>query len=106
MSTDTSPKPVVDPSGNLKPLMKKIADAYKKINEAKLERGSANANIADQLTSLEAEGISKKAMRMAMTYVEMDEDQRLGFDIAYAVAREALGQPIQGDMFRGPAQSE
>jgi len=101
MSTEENPKPTIDPGSNLKPLKADIAKAYVEITDHKKTRGEANAEIAAKLTSLEAKGIGKKSMRMAMTYVEMSEDEQAGFDIAYAVAREALGAPVQGDLLSG-----
>ncbi len=104
MSTEKNPKPTIDPGSNMEPLRKEISTAYDEIVEHKEARSSANADIAAILTGLEAKGISKRAMRMAMTYVEMDEDEQAGFDMAYGLARASLGAPLQGDMFDAPKE--
>lgn len=101
MSTDQSPKPTIDPASNLKPLISEISTAYADINDHKKARGEANAEIAAILTGLEAKGIGKRAMRMAMTYVEFSEDEKSGFDLAYKVVRDALGEPLQAKLFDG-----
>lgn len=104
MTTDKNPKPTLEPTGNLTEVKELIAEKYAEIEAAKKARGTANAGIAENLTALEAKGIPKEAMRMAMRYHDWDDDKRRGFDIAYHVAREALGNPIQRDMFDGETE--
>ena len=78
MSTEQNPKPTLDPGSNLAPLKKDITKAYDRIGDHKKDRGTANAEITAILTGLEAKGIGKKAMRMAMTYVEFSDDEKAG----------------------------
>lgn len=101
MSTDSSPKPTIKKTDNLKAIMKDVADGYEKIKTSTSKRGEANAEIKAVLAKLETQGVMTSSMRFAMAYVEMSEDQRRGFDIAYQIAREALGMPIEPDMFDG-----
>lgn len=84
---------------NLTDLKKEIADAIHDINQAKLDRADINADIQAIREKMAARGIPKKALDMAMQYLAMDEEKRIGFDVAYALVREAGGLPLQDDLF-------
>jgi len=95
----TSMKPQI--GGNLTKLKKDIVAGIKKIAKHKADRTSSNDEIAAIRSGLEAKGIHKAALDMAIKYSLWDEDKREGFDIAYEIAREAIALPFnpQGDLF-------
>lgn len=80
---------------NITSLKKDVKKGVQKIEELKLERAGVNAKIAEVKADLDAKGIPKKALDMAMTYLNMDPDKREGFDIAYEIVREAIELPLE-----------
>ena len=88
---------------NITKLKEDIYNGVKRINAEKEKRTACNEQIAAIKSDLEAKGVHKKALDMAMTYMNMDPDKREGFDIAYDIVREAIGLPVtaQGDLFEG-----
>lgn len=84
---------------NLTGLKKEIADALAKMKDLKNDRADVNEEMGSIRARLEAKGIPKKAFAMAQQYINMDPDDREGFDIAYALCREAGGLPMQEDLF-------
>lgn len=85
---------------NLRDLKQQIADAVHDIKQAKLDRADVNADIQAIRERMASKGIPKAALDMAMRYMEWDEDKREGFDVAYALVREACGAPLQEDLFQ------
>lgn len=90
---------MADKTHNLTELKKLIADSIKAVTELKKDRADVNAEIGAVRAKLVAQGIPKKAFDMAMAYINMDPDDREGFDVAYALVREAGGLPMQEDLF-------
>lgn len=90
---------MADKTHNLTELKKIIANAIKKVGDLKLDRADVNAEIQSVRTNLVTHGIPKKAFDMALSYINMDPDDREGFDVAYALVREAGGLPMQEDLF-------
>lgn len=88
----------VDKLDNVK---KAIAAAAAAVNDLKLQRQDINEGIAAKRSHLEALGIAKPAFDMALRYAGWDPDKRKGFDLAYAIVRDAIGLPFnaQGDLF-------
>lgn len=84
---------------NVKELEKQIAEAAARISELKKDRAAINQDIAAVIETLEANGINRHAFRFALRYWESNETTREGFDIGYELARQALGVPLQGDLF-------
>lgn len=84
---------------NLTDKMKKIQSAITRVGNAKNERAEVNAEIAQIRASMEEIGIPKAAFDMAMRYLNWEPEKRQGFDVAYALVREAGGLPLQGDLF-------
>lgn len=87
---------------NLKPLKRQIKQAFDRRTKLKGDRKGINDEMSADLEKLQAKGIGKEPFRMASKYMGLDEDQRRAFDIAYAVCREALGSPLQSDLFDNP----
>jgi len=88
---------------NIKKLKEDAQRGVQKINQLKDDRTAINEEIAAVKADLQAKGIHKKALDMAMTYMNMDPDKREGFDVSYDIVREAIGLPVkaQGDLFEG-----
>lgn len=84
----------------LKEIKNRISLAARTVDQAKAERREANEVIGAERAALETLGIPRKAFDMAKRYVDLDPDERRGFDLAYAICREALGEPLdaQGDL--------
>jgi hypothetical protein len=83
--------------------VQKIVDALRRaitnVQALKIERKEVNADIAKERAAVEALGIPKAAFDVAVRYLEMDADRRIGFDLGVAMTREAGGLPIQLDLF-------
>lgn len=84
---------------NLTDKIKKIQTAITRIKQHKDERAEVNAEIMAVRESMTAIGIPKAAFDMALRYLEWEPEKRQGFDVAYALVREAGGLPLQGDLF-------
>lgn len=92
---------------NMDKLKDDVKKGVEKIEGLKLKRQDVNVKIQEARTALEAKGIHKKALDMAMTYMNMDPDKREGFDIAYEIVREAIGLPTEtGQMDMHDAMGE
>jgi len=82
-------------------VLKECKDAIETITQYEKDRSEVNAEISAVREKLEALGISKKALSMAISYSKMSTDQRDGFDLAYKILRKAIGEPMrQIDMFK------
>lgn len=90
---------------NLAPIKKELGELYRKVAAEKSDRAETNANIASLRARAEALGIPKAAFDLAMRYADWDEDKRRGFDLAYTIAREAMGVPMEPDLFDGPGNA-
>jgi len=84
---------------NLKPLHDAIRDAKEKIASKETERQTINDEIEAVRSELQMKGIGRKPFDMAMKYIALDADQRRAFDLAYQIVRDALGAPLQRDLF-------
>lgn len=82
---------------NMEKLEKDITTGVEKIEKLKLQRTSVNEKIAAVRSDLEAKGIKKEALDMAMKYLNWDDDKREGFDLAYSLVRNAMGSPLKTD---------
>lgn len=80
-------------------MKKAILDIHNGVEEAKNDRGEVNAQIAAYRAKLANMGIPKKAYDMAARYASMKPEEQKGFDLAYALVRDALGDPMQEDLF-------
>lgn len=82
---------------NVTKLKEDVIKGVARINAEKDKRTAANQEIAAIKADLEAKGIHKVSLDMAMKYINMDPDKREGFDIAYSLVREAIGMPVVSD---------
>lgn len=95
---------MTDIGGNITELKKKIALAIKQVRDLKEERHATNEQIGAVRADMAALGIPKAAFDMAMTYLNWESEKREGFDLAYALVREAGGLPMQEDLFTAAEQ--
>lgn len=84
---------------NLNKVRADIKKAIDKIGKLRDERGEVQADIQAERERVVALGVPKKALDLVMNYMSMDEDQRRAFDMGYTIAREAIGLPLQSDLF-------
>lgn len=82
-----------------KEILERIETSLGAIGHAKDRRAAINAEIEAERENLNAIGIGRKPLAMAMQYIALDEKQREGFDRAYALVRKAAGLPLQPDLF-------
>lgn len=90
---------MADKTQNLTELKQLIKSTLDQVNNLILDRDDVNGDINALRSTLAAKGIPKKAFDMARQYMKMDPDDREGFDVAYALVREAGGLPMQDDLF-------
>ena len=86
---------------NLNDLKKDIQQAMADMDEIDASRLELNERAGEIRARLETKGVNRKVFNAARQFAKTDEDKRKGFDTAYAICREAMGVPIQGDMFEG-----
>lgn len=83
---------------NISGLKDDAKQAIDKINTLKSERQSINEQIGAIRANMESKGIPKPALDMAMRYLGWEPEKREGFDLAYAIVREAGGLPVAPDL--------
>lgn len=76
-----------------------IRAAYGRIAALKDNRKSVQAQIQAEREGIEAMGLTKKAFDAVASYLAMDEDDRRDFDIGYKIIRQALGAPLQPELW-------
>jgi len=94
-------KEVPQLGGNLSAIKDEIKSQVDLILAAENKRSEANADIAAARAKIESLGIAKKALAWAMAYSKLDVDQRSGIDLSFTIVREAIGLPVQADLFDG-----
>lgn len=86
-------------AGNLDNIKATIKAEVDKMLEAEKRRELANKDIAAAKSAIEAVGVKKKALAWAISYFKLDADQREDIDLSFAIVREAIGLPVQADLF-------
>lgn len=99
MARGAQPKETPQIRMELGKLRQLIRDKVGVIQGAQSDRLAHNSDIQAARTELEAQGIPKKALAAAMAYLGWDADARAGFDNAYVIVREALGCPMEDQLF-------
>lgn len=84
---------------NIGSLEDDIRDAVEKIGDFGKKRDAINQKVQAIREDLYAKGIPKEAFDLAQKYVEWPEDKKRNFDLAYAICRQAVGEPMQKDLF-------
>ena len=88
----------------LSELQKAAFEAIQEITNLEKSRSEVNAKIQAIRERLEAKGISKKSLAVALMVSKMNEDHLDGFDTAYLICRKAINLPVQSEMFDYPPQ--
>lgn len=87
-------------------LKSKIKETIEHIEDLHEERTGISERKNALVAELEALGINRHALNAAVTYIGLPEKKRQNWDDAFAIVREALGEPMQGDLFRLTSTSE
>jgi len=86
--------------GNLGQIIQQCRDGIETITDYEKDRQAINSEIQAIRENLESLGIGKKPLAMAIGYSKLNTKQREGFDLAYSILRQAIGDSIkQVDMF-------
>ena len=85
--------------GNITDLKKQIKDGATKVIALKEQRSAINEDIASIRADLAALGIPRKDFDGAVKRYLMDPKDRTTSDEATAICCEALGVPVQGNLF-------
>lgn len=108
MSEDDSgrkPKTRAQISNNISEVKDMIFRRAAEIDTLEAQRKTINAEISAIIEDCEAKGINRHGLRAARRYLKMSPEQRDGYDLAYDLAREALGAPVQGDLLEAGEQA-
>lgn len=77
-----------------------LMDFKAKINELKAKRKGVNEEVSAEMNRLEGKGFSKKGLKAALTFMELDETDAKLFDNTFIAMRVACGHPVQPDLFQ------
>lgn len=85
---------------NIDHLQEFVIEGINSLRDLKEKRTGINQEMGSIRANFESKGLSKKALNFAMQYINMDPDDRKGFDEAYAFIRETWNLPVnaQGDL--------
>lgn len=86
--------------------MTKLREGAEKVAAFVIKRTEVNKDIAAEMAKFESDGLNRKAVKAAMSYIDMNEKDQQNYDLTYNVMRKALGQPVQGDLFEAAVASE
>ena len=76
-----------------------IVDTIEAINADRADRAVINGRVTNHLDELESKGLNKKAVKMAMAYLSLNDKDRQAFDLTYKIVRAACKEPVQVDLF-------
>ena len=76
-----------------------IVGMVKKITEAQASRASINEGITAEMSASEAKGMNRKGVKAALAYLKLSESDRDAFLLTFRIVLEAMGTPIQKDLF-------
>jgi uncharacterized protein (UPF0335 family) len=81
-----------------------IRNGIVEINRPLDQRSSITSQIAEIRAKLKALGINRHALNATVAYSRMEADTREAYDMSLLTAREAIGLPIQLDMWAASDQ--
>lgn len=81
-------------------LVKECKAAISDLSDCESDRTSTNDDMNAIRSRLQAKGISKKALAIAITISKMDEDELDGLWLSLDILSEAIDRPIQKDLFK------
>lgn len=88
---------------NTAELKKYIVEKVGEIDQVAKNRQALNDKMTELRSALEARGIPKKALDWALAYRDLNETEREAFDFAYVLVRDAIGEPVQRELFATPS---
>ena len=83
-----------------------VAAHARKVADVAKQRKALNDDLAASKSSLVALGMDSDAIKAAIAYSKLPEEERGTFDETYIFTRKALGCPIQEDLFNAAMQDE
>lgn len=86
--------------------LQKIVDAATKLEDIANQRSSLNAASTAIFAGFDVYGLNRNALRAAIRYTKMNDDQKGNYDLSYLIARKALKVPVQADLFEEKAKAE
>ena len=89
-----------------KTTMAKVSKFADTVGEIKTAREALNARKMAAKTELIDMGFNADALDAAIKYANTPEDKRENFDLSYIYARNALGAPIQDDLFSAALEQQ
>ena len=95
VTTDAPPRL----GGNLDVMKADIQRYIDDIIQAETERSVCNETISAARANIKSLGINTKGFAWALAYFKLDDDQRDNIDLSFAICREAVGLPVQADLF-------
>lgn len=84
---------------NIKALADAVISADADLTQIESNRQAVASDAAEVYARLEALGIDRWALRHARRYMKLDPNKRRALDTAYGICRQALGEPVQNDLF-------
>ncbi|MBT8046523.1 MAG: hypothetical protein KJN67_05095 [Pontiella sp.] len=78
-------------------LIARCKTAVGKLQQGEKDRQSVNATMQAEREALEALGITKKALSLALQVSKMDDDALDGFWLALQILLKAIEKPIKAD---------
>lgn len=86
--------------------LNRLADARARLNQLSLDSKKINDERSSIYSGMQSDGLNANAVKMAIRYVDMTDEQKTNFDLSYAVARRAFGEPLQDDLFVAAANAQ
>lgn len=83
----------------------RITRAADQLEDIAAERNALNAKKNAVITNLETYGLDTKAVMDVFKFMQLDEGVRKNYDLSYAIARKAMGAPLQDDLFAAAAKN-
>ena len=84
----------------------KAKDIADEIESLKSTRKGITASITSQYEMLESMGINREAAKAAIKRVQLTPEKKVAFDLSYQIMCQALGEPIQIDLFEEGLKAE
>lgn len=80
-------------------LKKHIVGMVAAVNTKTAARKAINQEVSAIYTTSEAKGLNKKGVKAALKYLDLSDSDRDAFLLTFRLIMEAMGSPIQKDLF-------
>lgn len=84
---------------------KKIRNTLESISRLKVQRDEINSKMKAEYDKLEADGLSRKAVKDAARMMSLDEEKRFDYEKTKAIVYHAMGWQFQPDLFAHEGES-